>query len=106
MQIALNLKNHGNYVCNKIPILIKYNFIFKIYFSAYYVNSKGENTSLITLSLPKGQECDGGENYSINYVLECDSRFENLKVINEDEFDADSCSNTIRMKSKYGKIIQ
>jgi hypothetical protein len=42
---------------------------------------------------------------SLNYILECDDSVNNLEITNKNEFDDQVCSNTIKMKTKYGKYF-
>ena len=61
---------------------------------------------MLTLRLPKGAECEEGERFSLDYILECDPNQDKIAIINKEDFDAESCSNTIRMKSKFGNIFK
>lgn len=60
---------------------------------------------MLTLKLPAGDICDDSERFVLTYNLECDEKQEKIVLLNEDDFDNDSCTNTIRMKTKYGKFI-
>ena len=63
------------------------------------------NTTFLQLSLPGGDYCDDGENLALNYIFECDDSQDDLLITNQGEFDDGVCSNTIKMKTKYGKIF-
>ena len=39
---------------------------------------------------------------ALTYILECDDSQDNLIIVNQADFDDGSCSNTIKMKTKYG----
>lgn len=53
----------------------------------------------------QGDLCDEGENMTLRYLLECDYQQENLVITNQAEFDDTQCSNTIKMRTKYGNIL-
>ena len=42
---------------------------------------------------------------SLTYILECDDTQDDLVVTNQEDFDDGSCTNTIKMKTKYGNNI-
>ena len=66
-------------------------------------NTKGINTTFLKLSIPEGDYCGDGENMALNYIFECDETLDDLVITNKDEFDDTVCTNTIKMKTKYGK---
>jgi hypothetical protein len=65
----------------------------------------GENTTFLTLSLPKGDYCDNGEFMELEYILECDQNTDGLIILNQGDFDDESCSNTIKLRTKYGNKL-
>ena len=65
--------------------------------------TKGINTTFLKLSIPEGDYCGDGENMALNYIFECDETLDDLVITNKDEFDDTVCTNTIKMKTKYGK---
>lgn len=57
------------------------------------------------MTLPQGDYCDDGELMALTFILECDDSQDDLLITNQADFDDGSCSNTIKMKSKYGNFI-
>jgi hypothetical protein len=39
---------------------------------------------------------------SLNYILECDDKTDELMILNAADFEDESCSNTIKIRTKYG----
>lgn len=77
-----------------------YIFIYK--FEGYGPNQKGENTTFLSLNLPEGDYCEDGDYMSLTYIFQCDESQEDLVITNQNDFDDESCANTIKMKTKYG----
>ena len=42
---------------------------------------------------------------ALNYILECDDSQDDLVITNQADFEDGSCSNTIKMRTKYGTYI-
>ena len=42
---------------------------------------------------------------ALTYILECDDTQDDIVILNQADFDDGSCSNTIKMKTKYGNNI-
>jgi len=58
------------------------------------------------LTLPIGESCGDSKNYTINYDIECDPNQSDTLILNGEDFNANKCENTIKMKSKHGiKIL-
>lgn len=57
------------------------------------------------MTIPEGDYCSEGEYMSLNYILECDEKLNDVKIVNKEEFDDSVCSNTIKVKTKYGNKI-
>jgi hypothetical protein len=66
-----------------------------------------KNTKL-TLILPEGDICEKNRTSSIRYQttfeITCD-RFLNFVITNEKTFDTKKCQNTIKIRSRHGKLI-
>jgi len=57
------------------------------------------------LALPAGDTCNSsGEKYKVNVNLQCNLEAKAIKILNDGQFDEDSCTNTIKLQSIEGKL--
>ena len=66
-----------------------------------------KKNTILTLILPEGDICEKNRTsvirYQTSFQIKCDKDIEFL-VTNEKSFDQNKCQNTIKLKSKFGKI--